>query len=102
MHFKTCCRLSFSTISELLTLLQLLCPSNNKLPKSIYTLRKFFEKFSAEKEIKEYCPSCHNQVNEKCANPACAHINEEPDCYIKVDMKNQMKTILSRKFKMKM
>ena len=42
MEFKRACRLSFSTIAMLLQLLQLLCPSHNKLFKSIYTFKKSF------------------------------------------------------------
>lgn len=95
MHFKSSCRVSFSTMSELLKLLQLLCPVDNKLPKTVYVFRKFFERFSADKEVKQFCPSCHEEINGKYQNTNC--LNEEPDSYICVDMKRQMHTILSCK-----
>lgn len=47
MEFKRACRLPFTTIDKLLELLHLLCPSNNKLPSSIYKLKKFFTKFTS-------------------------------------------------------
>lgn len=46
MEFKRACRLPFTAIAMLLQLLQLLCPKDNTLPKSVYVFKKFFQRFS--------------------------------------------------------
>ena len=62
MEFKRVCKLPFSAI---LMLLQLLCPPGNKLPQSIYTLKKFFQKHSSQHKRKLFCPECHSELTGK-------------------------------------
>ena len=97
MQFKSSCHLPLTAVSELLTLLQLLCPPESRLPKSVYKFRKFFEKFGAKKQIKQFCPHCHGEViNGICHETGC--LFAELDCYVRNDIKKQLCTILSRKF----
>ncbi len=63
MQFKSKCHFSFSTIVQLLQLLHLLCPVENKLPRSVYILRKFFNQFVAKMKRKQYCAKCHKAIN---------------------------------------
>ena len=94
MHFKSICKLPFSTIDQLLQLLHLLCPNGNKLPKSIYFLRKFFTSLGTKQVRKQYCSNC-NEESEMCE---CGFVNE-PNTYIEMDIISQFKTILTRKLK---
>ena len=96
MHFKSTCRIPFTTVACLLQLLQLICPAGNKLPKSVFMLKKFFEKFGSQKVRKQFCPTCHMELDgNKCSNVSCP--TQEPDCLIHMDIIKQLKTILSRK-----
>ncbi len=90
MHFKCISGCSFSAVVQLLQLLQLLCPMDNKLPRSIYVLRKFFNQFGAKKNCTQYCPSCHDEVNGYCPKSQCPKL--EPDSFIQVDTSKQFKT----------
>ena len=96
MHFKSTFRCPFTVIAQLLQLLQLLCPSENRLPKSVYSLRKFFQTFKAQQTRKQYCSSCHERVEGGCSRQGC--VKGEPDCFIYMDTTKQFRTILSRKF----
>ena len=56
-------------------------------------LRKFFERFGSGKVKKQFCPTCHKELDgDKCSNANCP--TQEPDCFIYMDI---IKTILSRK-----
>ena len=48
MTLKKECRLPFSSISRLLILLKLLCPTGSKLPSSVHMLRKFFHAYQGK------------------------------------------------------
>ena len=104
MHLKSKCNLPFSTVFELLKLLQFICPQNNRLPTSVYLLRKFFCQWKSHKKKTVFCSNCHEQViSEKCCNSDCLKPgNSEPDILIEMDLKKQFKTILSSKFKILM
>lgn len=98
MHLQSKCRLSFSTLGEVLMLLQLLCPQNSKLPRSVYILRKFFCKVKSQENRKTFCPNCHNEIEGKtCSTPDCTVSTSEPDVFIQLDITAQLRTILSRK-----
>lgn len=75
MEFKRSCRLPFSCIEKLLQLLQLLCPTNNSLPRSVYTLRKFFNRFSVPQAKRKFCSDCTGEISDdqqdKCSNRTC-------------------------------
>ena len=96
MELKSSYNLPFSTIDGILKLLQLLCPSNNKLPTSVYLLRKFFLQFQSHKTKLLYCSNCHQEVEEKCEKPECNE-STEADVLIHLDITKQLKTILYRK-----
>ena len=94
MHFKSKCKLPFTSIDSLLELLRLICPQDSLLPKSVYYLRKFFTSLGTTQDKKEYCSYCANELG----NCSCT-INSkgEPDCFIHLDTVSQFKTILSSK-----
>lgn len=102
MHFKSTCRIPFTVVANLLQLLQLICPSQNKLPRTIYALRRFFDSFKIEKVKRRFCPTCHKEleINDAGAltpcNCSCPPI-QEPDCLIHMDITKQLKTILCSK-----
>ena len=67
MHYCMAYKLPYTAIGELLKLLQLLCPSPNHLPASVYQLKKYF---------------CQCQMPHKCCNICsnCQAIKEECIC----------------------
>lgn len=96
MEFKRASRLPFTTIEKLLELLRLLCPSNNKLPSSIYKLKKFFKNFSSTYSLRHYCRLCHTELlnNQKTCS-ACRPT--DPDTLISFDPKRAIKQVLQSK-----
>jgi hypothetical protein len=74
MEFKRACNLSYRTIAMLLQLLQLLCPRDNNLPKSVYMFKGFFQKYTSPSQCLHFCPSCGMEFGEQqkqCANATC-------------------------------
>ena len=57
MEFNRAYRLPFTAIAMLLQLLQLLCPSVNKLPCSVYVFMTFFQRYSSPCKRTNFCPS---------------------------------------------
>ena len=96
MDFKKKCRVPFATILSLLQLLQLVCPAGNKLPRSIYRIKKFFGQLGVKQTKTLYCSTCHEGIEDKCSKSSCPA--REPDSFISMDISRQLKTILSRKF----
>ena len=81
MHFCTSARLSYTAIAELLKLLEVLCPSPNDLPKTVYQLKKFFRQYRLEYHLNEYYSECSKAVNECCCGSSCTrtcHIVDVP------------------------
>lgn len=97
MCLQSRCHLPFTTIGQILKLLQLLCPENNKLPKSVFCLRRFFSKFQSHRRQSEYCPNCNNRLeSSSCSH--CLNRISEPDVFIQLDLQKQLQAILNRKF----
>lgn len=97
MNLKSKCRLPFSTLDQLLIMLQLLCPSDNKLPRTVYKLRKFFGLFEFGKRQVSYCSNCHEEMEGRCHNQACSSSYHEPDVFMQMNITKQLRMILSRK-----
>ena len=98
MEFKRTCKLPFSAMLMLLQLLQLLCPPGNKLPQSIYVLKKFFQKHSSQHTRKLFCPECHTKLpgkQRKCANVECQ--GKEPNYLITLKPDRAISNILRSK-----
>ena len=98
MEFKRACKLPFSAILMLLQLLQLLCPPGNKLPRSVYVLKKFFQKHSSQHERKLFCSECHTELTgkqRKCANAECQ--GKEPNYLITLKPDRAISNILRSK-----
>ena len=97
MEFKRACRLFFSTIAMLLQLLQLLCPSHNKLPKSIYTFKKIFQRNLIHLNVVN-CSNCKSEYQEgqkHCNNSECHFL--EPDTLITFNYRKAIRRVLKRK-----
>ena len=84
--------LTFKAINELLKLLQILCVAPNKLPRSSFTLKKFFSQFTTiNYEHYKLCSSCKEKIdNCKCNTPSSGDLLE-----IAID--KPLKVIVSRK-----
>jgi hypothetical protein len=98
MEFKRVCKLPFSAILMLLQLLQLLCPSGSKLPRSIYILKKFFRKHSSRHKRKLFCPDCQTELTgkqQKCTNAGCQ--GKEPNYLITLKPDRAISNILRSK-----
>lgn len=94
MEFKRACRLPFTTIDMLLQLLQLFCPSNNKLPRSVYKFKKFFEQFASSHQKRQFCSDCVKEFS-KCDNPDCR--STEPNTLISFDPTKAIRRVLKSK-----
>lgn len=99
MSFKRECNLPFSTVSKLLLLLKLLCPTGSKLPSSVYMLRKFFRSHQCKKVKRVFCSTCNLECSHGsiCSNTKCKTNKSENDVFIQIDMQEQLKNTLSRK-----
>lgn len=62
MEFSSSACLPYSSTEKLLTLLQLLCPPDSKLPSSMYKLKQFFRSFSTEYQKIEICSGCGQEL----------------------------------------
>ena len=62
MEFSISARLPYSSIEKLLSLLELLCPPDSKLPPSMYKLKQFFQSFSTDYEKTEICSGCGQEL----------------------------------------
>lgn len=67
---------TYNAIADLLKLLQLLCPSPNKLPKSVYQLKKMFSNINSSScEQIKMCTSCAESAETcQCLKPNIGNI----------------------------
>ena len=88
MCLKTRCHLLLTAVGEILKLLKLLCPENNKLPSSVHSLRNFFSNFQSQRHKSEYCSNCQKKLdNSSCSNMQCSQHTGEPNVLIQMDIK---------------
>ena len=74
MEFKRLCKLPFSTLVTLLSVLQLLCPAENLLPTMKHQLVKFARQFPSQHSRMDFCRSYGaqlQQLTDRCPNPRC-------------------------------
>ena len=64
MKFCITYKLSYSAISKLLKLLQLLLPSPNRLPTTLYKFKKYFNQLQMPHVYSNVCSSCQATVEE--------------------------------------
>lgn len=84
--------LTYKAIDELLKLLQILCVSPNRLPRSVFTLKKFFEQFNSTKySYHQMCSNC----KEECESCVCNRPSKGDLLHIPID--KSLKAIVSRK-----
>ncbi len=87
MEFKRVCRLPFTAIAMLLQLLQLIHLPGNRIPRSVYAFKKFFQSTTVPTK-QRFCPSWKTKLEQKqqrCQNVACANL--EPNSLVKVPPK---------------
>ena len=98
MEFKRVCRLHFTAIAMFLQILQLLCPAGNKLPRTVFILKKFFQKYSSKSRKMRFCGSCNQKLRSsqrKCSNPDC---QSEPSTLIILRPDKAIRRVLTREF----
>lgn len=95
MYFCSNNRLSFTATAQLLQLLQLICPSPNKIPTSLFKFKKFFQQFQVSYEHQQFCMDClAAKADCQCQNsPRQAHMVNYP-------IDKQLQCVLSRKYYM--
>ena len=64
MQFATANKLTYSAIEELLKLLQILCPSPNQLPTTLYRFKSFFRQYGSGFEQQRVCCKCFAYLDE--------------------------------------
>ena len=95
MEFKRSCRLSFTTMAMLLNLLQLICPTGNKLPTTKYQLLRFAVSSKNTHSRIDYCRFCATKLqrNQRCPSSSCQR--SEPNSIIFVSPENTLQHIIS-------
>ena len=99
MKYAITAKLSYKAIQGLLNLLQVICPSSNKLPKSLHKLKMFFRKYTA--------PCTSSKVCSKCSTP-CQGPSKQTNCekcssatelgnFIHIHIAKSLETIVSSK-----
>lgn len=95
MEFKWVCKLPFTAIAMLLQLFQLLCPLENKLPRSVYM---FFQRYATPHTKRLFCASCSEELkgNQKhCRNASCPR--QEPNSLIHIPSDRALRRIVTSK-----
>ena len=69
MQFCMTFKLTYSAIGELLKLFQLLCPKPNRLPATVYHLKKYFNQCQMSHSYHKICSNCQ-ATKEECN---CSH-----------------------------
>ena len=95
------CRLPFTAIAMLLQLLQLICPADNKLPRSVYVWKKFFQRRSSKYTKLRFCCHCNHQLgtgDKKCSGVDCQEVNQEPNTLIVLKPDKAIRQIFLRKY----
>ena len=98
MEYKRSCRLPFTAIEKLLQLLQLICPADNSLPRSVYALKKFFTKLTSTFQRRQFCADCNTELREDqrvCENTTCR--KREPNCLITLHAERAIRRVLQSK-----
>ncbi len=98
LEFKRVCRLPFTAIAILLQLLQLLCPPQNRLPRSVYRLKKFFQQYTATYTKRLFCATCNEEFHprqKRCLNPSCPH--QEPSALVHIPSDRALQRIVTSK-----
>ena len=101
MQYATANKLTYTAIEELLKLLQILCPSPNSLPTTLYKFKKFFQQYSAGFEQQQVCSECFTSLNkgEVCAtcvdadNPV--HSPVRPGLLVQIPFHKPLQAVLS-------
>ena len=93
MHFCAVSKLSYVAIERLLRLLEVICPSLNCLPKSVYTLKKFFKKYNLEYSHIEYSSECSELID----NCSCSADTKTTCHLVHAPIKKSLEVIVSSK-----
>ena len=93
MKYAKIAKLPYKAIEELLNLLQVICPSSNKLPKSLHQLKKFFHKFTAPYTCSKVCSECSSPCH---GTANCENCSSEYGNMIHISIAKSLQTIVSR------
>jgi len=93
MQFSIDNHLTYKATGELLKLLQVLCVTPNRLPKSVYLLKKFFQTFKrSEYNHNKVCSNCSkDESNCSCNDPTHGDL-------IIVSIEKSLEVIVSSKY----
>ena len=102
MQFASSNNLSFTAISELIKLLHILCPVPNKLPSSLYMLKKFFKQFNVAFKHQQICTTCSTPIETGDSNcPTCTdngvYNPEAVGDLLHIPIQKSLKTVISSK-----
>ena len=101
MEFKRACCLPFSAIGKLLEPLQLLCPPNNTLLRTLYAVKKFFRNISSNKSKQIFCADCDLELEDGqkgCVKTTCCKM--EPSILLKLDSMKGIQRVLASEYKL--
>ena len=103
MQFATTNKLTYTAISELIKLLHLICPPQNKLPSSFYKLKKFFNRFNVAFTHQKVCTKCSAPMTAGTSQCATCQDNDDLDPkavgdLIHVPIEKALKTVVSSEF----
>ena len=93
MQFCMMHKLTYTAIGELLKLLQVLCPIPNRLPTTVFKLKKFFNQFNMSYDYSNVCSHCDTQKD----NCHCDHPVHNSHL-IHIPLEKPLYTVLSSKY----
>lgn len=97
MHFVSQNKLTYTATSHLLDLLQLLCPSPNKLPTSFYKFKKFFQQFGSVYEKNDYCVNCDTVFEEQAPSTERCCLSVKLGQLVHIPLKKSLQAVVYSK-----
>ena len=96
-------------LSDILNIIDLLCPSENLLLKSITSFKRWFQHIKHPLKVHKYCSFCHLGINEQnivakvCPNELCKHVLNDSSVshFIEIPIAEQIKSFFTRSSFMK-
>ena len=94
IHFSTSNKISYTAISQLLKLLQLLIPAPNSLPTTVYQLKRFFKQYKLQYKIRKHCSECLSQIDD-CQ---CAVTSRKTCHFVDAPIEKPLEVIVTSKY----
>ena len=103
LQYKLRHRLTEEAMGDLLRLIKMHCPSNNKCPASVFQLKKFFPDINYTIKPHHLCSQCMQSVDagsQTCPNESCNKEMGSPNAlssFIELPIESQLKVVLESK-----